>query len=336
MENYSKKAWVIKCENSTVTDEYLDIIGNCFKKIGFEVFFVNSYKKIKCKKQDVVVCARLIDAINIYFKKSKKIVVWFQGIEPEESFMRNGSKFRELILSAIEKMVLKNSSFSFFVSREMKKHFEAKYKIAIEENRCYCMPCLNTSIHKETFFVPQKYSKNTFAYVGSLEVWQRFEYTVEQYCKIEKELNGDSRLYVFTKEKEKAELILNSHNCKNYTIDFAPNDLLPLKLSKIKYGFILRENTAVNRVATPTKISTYLSCGLIPIFSECLEDFNNIASEMRFAVKDSKDLAVVIKTKSKEIVNPHSIFEEYNAIFQSYYSPSFHSDLVITRLAKLF
>lgn len=44
-------------------------------------------------------------------------------------------------------------------------------------------------------------------------------------------------------------------------------------LRDVKFGFVLRDDIAVNNVATPTKLSSYLSAGVIPIYSSALKDF---------------------------------------------------------------
>lgn len=44
-------------------------------------------------------------------------------------------------------------------------------------------------------------------------------------------------------------------------------------LADVKFGFVLRNDVPVNRVATPTKLSSYLSAGVIPVFSKYLKDF---------------------------------------------------------------
>lgn len=327
---------IVKCNNGIVTDKYLEVIGNSFKEVNCgDVKYVSNYKDaLEYDKDTVVVVARIVDAIQLFFRKYNRIVMWFQGIEPEESYMTHHSKFRFYILNYLEKYIIQHSVFKFFVSEEMILHYERKYKLKLEKDTYYCMPCLNTGIHTAAFKADRKYENNYFAYVGSMAVWQKFEETVNIYKKIEKLGLENTKLFVFTGEKQKAEEILKRKGVEKYSIDFVSNNKLSKALEGIKYGFIIREDTAVNRVATPTKISTYLSCGLIPIYSSCLKDFDAIAQKMKFVICDNEIMYKKLNYFNDYIINSDEIYCEYEKIFNSYYSEKVHSDSIKQLLKK--
>ena len=319
---------VVKCNNGIVTDKYLELIGESLHgdKYG-HVEYVSNYKDVlKYPKNTMVVVARIMDAVPLLIKGYKNVVMWFQGIEPEESYMSHRSKLRLHILNSLEKYVLKKSTFRFFVSKEMLLHYEGKYNFKLEQDKYYCMPCLNTGIHPNSFKAEKKYKNNYFAYVGSMAVWQKFEETVKIYKEIEELGMQNTKFFVFTGDKDKAIEILDKYDVKEYSIDFVSNDDLPKALESMKYGFIIREDTAVNRVATPTKISTYLSCGLIPIYSSCLKDFWSIAQNMKYVICCDKYMKKKLLDFDKNIINPNDIFAEYNKIFETYYSKTEHSE----------
>ena len=325
---------IVKCNNGVVTDTYLEIIGEALSsKYGIPRYTNEFSDALKEPKTELIVVARTVDAYQLIMKGYKHVIVWFQGVEPEESYMSHKSKIRFWILSYMEKIILKRAEFMFFVSDEMRQHYEKKYNIKIHENKYYCMPCMNTQIHKEAFAGKNKYVDNTFVYVGSMAVWQKFEDTAKTYKEIEESGIPKCKLVVYTKEKQKAEMILNQIGVKNYRIDFVKNEELPNALKDAKYGFILRDDTTVNRVATPTKISTYLSCGLIPIYSSCLRDFDMVASNMKYVVCYDNALLETIKKFDRYKIDPESIFDEYNRVFETYYSALEHSKN-IRRLIK--
>ena len=318
---------VVKCNNGIVTDKYLEMIGDSLNgdKYG-HVEYVSNYKDVlKYQKNTIVVVARIMDAIPLMFRGYDNVVMWFQGIEPEESYMSHQSKLRFSILSHLEKYVLKKSIFNFFVSKEMLLHYEEKYNLKIENGKYYCMPCLNTDIHSIAFKAEKKYTNNYFAYVGSMAVWQKFEETVKIYKEIEELGMPNTKFFVFTGDKKKAIEILEKNHVKEYSIDFVSNNELHKALESMKYGFIIREDTAVNRVATPTKISTYLSCGLIPIYSTCLKDFWSVAQNMNYAICCDNFMKEKLLDFDKTIIDPEEIFIEYNNIFETYYSEIEHS-----------
>ena len=314
---------ILKCNNGLVTDTYLELIGEAFSEKYGDVLYTNDVKRaIKSSKEELICAARIVDAFKLLMTGHKNLIMWFQGVEPEESYMVHKSKVRFYILSKLEKYIIRKSKFIFFVSDEMRNHYEKKYSIVI--NNYYCMPCMNTQIHAETFKAEGKYKNNTFAYIGSLAVWQKFEETVKAYKMIEDSGIPDCCLKVFTSQKEDAKKIIGDYKIKNYSIDFVDNDSLPKALEDIKYGFIIREDTTVNNVATPTKISTYLSCGLIPIYSGCLKDFFNIAQNMKYTVLYDDNLTNKIKKMDREEISYNDVYEEYKKIFETYYSAENH------------
>ena len=47
---------------------------------------------------------------------------------------------------------------------------------------------------------------------------------------------------------------------------------------------ITRKDIAINKVATPTKMSSYLANGIIPIFSDIIGDFNKVMGKLKYTV----------------------------------------------------
>lgn len=318
-------ALVVKCNNGIVTDEYLELIGSALSKCEHSVDYTNNFADaLKLDKNEIVVVARTVEAFKLITKGYKKVIVWFQGIEPEESYMAHHSKLRYGVLSYMEKVILKKSLFNLFVSTEMVRHYQNKYNLLIPESSYYVMPCQNTELHPEAFESQDKYKKNIFVYTGSMAVWQKFEDTVKVYKEIENSGVKDCEFWVYTGEKNEAERLLKKYDVKKYKIDFVKNTELPRVLADAKYGFIIREDTPVNRVATPTKISTYLSCGLIPIYSACLAGFHDIASSMKFVVCYDEHYKSKVQEFACEDICNKDILAEFSNVFRLYYNNTVH------------
>lgn len=328
---------IVKCFNSSVTDEYLRIIGASFEKCGENVEFLDSVKALKMKsRQNIVVVARLLDFLKVYLMGFSKIVIWFQGVEPEESFLIHNSRIRWMALSALEYLALKKSIFHFFVSSEMKEHYETKYHMEFADNVFYCMPCLNTQIHKNVFFENRnKYKNNSFCYVGSLAKWQCFDEIIDLYKIIKEKYIPDADLIVYTPDIEEAQLILEEKKVINCKVCFVENNSLPNKLADMKYGFIIREDNTVNRVATPTKISTYLSCGVIPIYSECLKDFSTEAKRMKYVLSYDDSFAQKLNSIQNSTVEPDDVYKEYQQVFDTYYNSTYHLERIAPKLFSI-
>lgn len=326
-------ALVVKCNNGIVTDEYLELIGSALQECGYPVDYTNDFSQaLKLNKGEIIVVARTVEAFKLITKGYKKVIVWFQGIEPEESYMAHHSKIRYSVLSFMEKVILKGSMFNVFVSNEMLRHYQRKYKLQMPEFSYYVMPCQNTVLHPDAFKPQDKYKKNIFVYTGSMAVWQKFEDTVKAYKEIEESGIPNCEFWVFTSEKEEAKRLLDKYDVNAYKIDFVKNTELPKVLAPAKYGFIIREDTPVNRVATPTKISTYLSCGLLPIYSECLVAFSEIASSMKYVVLHDENFVSKIEKFSKVEISNTDVFAEYQTVFKRCYDSNIHRD----NLKKIF
>ena len=270
-------------------------------------------------------------ACKACFWGAKNIILWCQGVVPEESYLRNRSRARTLGLSFIERRALKKAAFCLFVSDEMRRHYEKKYRLDFED-RYFVMPCFNASLEPEAFCTEGKYVSPSFAYVGSLAAWQCFEKTVDIYKAIEARLD-DTRLKVLTFDQDRARMILEARGVERYEVSCVPPEKVAAELAEVSYGFVIREDNVVNRVATPTKLSSYMSAGVIPVFSDCLGSFTDMARNLRFAVPVGESVnADYVARCCAESVSWKEILAEYRCVFDTYYSREYY----VERLAPLF
>lgn len=319
--------WIKKeKEVSTVTDFYLKIIGDALKKVS-KITYTYDWKDIKAnrKTDTVVVCTATAAMRALLF--GFNYIYWSQGVWPEESKMRHNSKIRFLICNTIERIALKHAQYLFFVSDAMRSFYEKKYRLSFN-NKYYIMPCSNDVMHKEAF-VNKKYSNNVFCYVGGTSVWQCFEETIELYSKIEQVL-VNSKLLLLVKDKKKAIDLINKYKVKNYEIDYVDLSELPSRLSEVKFGFVLRKNDPVNYVATPTKVLTYISSGVIPIYSDSLAGIKTILTTTKYKVEYHNDnnISNIIQLAT-DTLNKEEILKEYMGIYATKYDRNKHIQEII-------
>lgn len=325
--------YIVRCNNSIVTDYYLDIIGEMLSDFGENV--ENYSHEIVVDKKDVIIVATVVDFIKVYKKGYRKIIFWMQGIEAEESYLKHKSNIRKIVLNKMTKFTLKNAVAVFYVSKSMQEYEENKFRIDTK-SKSFVMPCFNISDNTETCFDEEKYENNIFTYVGSLSKWQCFEDTLDFYKKIEKNLSN-TKLCIYTFEKEKAKEIIEQKEIKNYTVDCVKPNELTETLRKVKFGFVLRQDIAVNNVATPTKLSSYLSAGVIPIFSECLLDFTEKTKNLQYVIPVNKRMEIPqrLKRMIEGKVECKNIKAEYDYLFSTYYNPSYYKDMYCQKLYDL-
>lgn len=318
--------------NITVLIRYLEIIKNAFEKCGYTCQYVDSMDCVD--KRSIVVFPMAKDAFKYYIQGYKTLIVWQQGVTADESYMRHQSIIRKIILNCIDCFMMKKSKMVFFVSESMKKHYEKLSKSSFDE-KSYVMPCYNEELD-DSIFYNKDYSQYVFSYVGSLDLWQCFNEVVSLYKEIEKRI-PNSRLKVLTFDVEKGKNILEREGIKNFSIKRVPKEEVVEELKEVKYGFVLREDNIVNKVATPTKFSSYLSAGVIPIFSKCLVDFYELAKNNKYTIAiDSMNVNTNLIDKLCMEISIDEIRKEYKEIFNTYYNTNLHTDNITKLIRKVF
>ena len=78
---------------------------------------------------------------------------------------------------------------------------------------------------------------------------------------------------------------------------------------------------AINNVATPTKMSSYIGCGIIPVFSPVIGDFNKVFGSLKHVVNAGSLDGMIAKIKQLESdqVEASEVLKEYRTIFDEYY-----------------
>lgn len=323
MCNY--KIYLDKKNINDATSFYISLIKDAIEKNGDNCKITH---EIDCvHKNDVAIVVKVTSFFRIKRRNpSQKTYIWFQGIQPEEIMSSNiniASKlFYYLAFSILEKFALKKSDLNIFVSDEMREHYQTKYKNIKAPS--FIIPCFNCVLDKDKFFTKGKYGSPNFVYAGSLDNWQCINQTLVLFKEISKYL-PEATLSILTKEKEKATELLKKYDITRCKIKYVNKDVIQDELAKYKFGIVLREDIAVNRVATPTKLNSYMSVGLIPIVSTCLTDFIEHSAEVDEIIR-IKDIeayrtnALEIVDFNKKIINPNDIFESYSVFFYNYYN----------------
>ncbi len=333
------KAWIVYPDNSAVTSFYLDLVASALVVAGYECSAITSDKLNRtlsdsARREDVFVVDSCTAFLKVYLLGYRNIILWCQGILPEESYMRNRSLARRAVLSQIERFALERAKLVLLVSGEMGRHYEKKYGVDLS-SKSYVMPCFNTGLRDDAFADEGKYRALRFTYVGSLAPWQCFDETLQLYKEIEGMVKGAS-LTIFTFEKDEAAARARALGVERFEVRTLPPDQLGDALKGMSYGFMIRDDVAVNRVATPTKLSSYLSCGVIPIFSECLTDFAKATRGLSCACPvsglDCASEVVDYVLAGKDV---DQIEEECRLLFSGYYSESHHRERLAALIADL-
>lgn len=311
-------------ELNDATSHYVNIIKASLIASNFKFREVINTSSIQ---DDEIVIVITIKTFFLTWLKNRKqkIYIWFQGVLPEENLVSfHGIKkyFKFAYNRILENIALKYSEKIFFVSASMYKHYTNKY--GYKENKHFIMPCFNQDLD-ESCFTDSKYNYPTFVYAGSLASWQCVEKTLELFSLIKKEIPS-SKLTLLTAENDKAHELLHRYGIYDAEVKYVHYKNLNEELSKYKYGFLIREDIVVNNVATPTKMNSYMACGIIPIFSSVIGDFKEVFANIRYKVpvESDKETIDAIRTIENSSISADDVLNDYRTIFSKYYSSKYY------------
>lgn len=310
------------CRN--VTEYYYNIILDALKQRGVECKVLDKcdFKTARTiSKDDYVLATTLKSFIILYVLGRRNIIYWYQGITPEENFLMLKSKWRYYVYSYLEKFSLNVVRYKIGISTYLFKHFEAKYNIKIDFNTVFIMPCFNSELKEESFKTPGKYENNVFCYAGGIQAWQGFDKILEIYKAIEQSRN-DVFLKIYSKDIEEAKKLIENSNIKHYLVDCVPQSQMDRALADCKFGFIIREDDIINNVATPTKLGTYLANGVIPIYSDTIYSFRELAGKYKYlgCISNEGNPVEQITKIMDEHLQCDMILQAYKEIFGIYYN----------------
>lgn len=202
---------------------------------------------------------------------SNKIIVDFHGIVPEEEIMLGrpelAPKYEE-----IEQVVLSKALKCVMVTDAMLLHYKKKYP----------------SINPKAIILPiveslpiynQKSRSNvevpiTVLYAGGTQAWQN----IEAMLKLSISCQAFAKFVFLSHDWQKISSMgkaLLAAQSNEYR--FCQKVDLATEYANADFGLVLRDDTAVNRVACPTKLYEYLALGIIPIVRlESLGDFKDL------------------------------------------------------------
>lgn len=314
----------LETENPRVTDAYLHTIGEAASSLGHPVEYIRDLAALHRRGGEWAVVSTAPDALMARYRYGCKVIYWAQGIWPEESYLRNRSRLRFFLSSRMEKRALACASSVFLVSNAMRTHFERKYGLPLAE-KAYIMPCSNESLHPEAFEASEKYQQATFCYAGSTAPWQCFEQTIALYAKIEAKYGEAVNLLLLTADRTTAEAMVAKYGIHHCEIDYVDISGLPRKLSGVKFGFILREESPVNMVATPTKAMTYLASGVMPIYSGCLAGLDELLGSSPYCIRYPNDGSTAsIEAMMGITQDAQAVLADFRAIYDAHYNPAVH------------
>lgn len=210
----------------------------------------------------------LQDKFGVY----KPTIVDIRGAVVEEVKNANQSYMNHLLSQEIlrtEEIIFKRASYFFFVSENMKNYFNDIYDLnsnylsvfptIVNENFFYTMPDVRDSLRGEL----KLNSKFVYVYSGGQAYWQNINEILSSF---DEKAKDDKNIHLLMLVLDKA-FVLNlleqlNINIKNVTVLSLKYEDVGKYLNACDAGLIIRDDSIVNYVASPTKINEYIACGL--------------------------------------------------------------------------
>ena len=249
-----------------------------------------------------------------------------------ESFFSNPKrKWYIYFLEFFEKKTIISSDTCCFVTNELKKTVFKRHSL-LEENLL--------SKGKKILIIPScaevmepikevSNDKYHLVYSGGISQYQ----CIEPMLKIWKELEIISSEFKFSfltsrRNTNSVNALVHKEQIKNIRIYSFENDCdLNEYLNNCSYGFLLREENGVNRVASPVKFSEYLRSNLKVITTNGLKDISEKVTKKRLGIiidlnhSASSTAALIYNFIKKDNLNKNSfeVFENHYS-FKSHYN----------------
>lgn len=257
------------CNQRDVNDatrHYLQLLRMGCERAGLRYLGLGNDESLARQASDLL-------TINIPFAHramssfpSTRIHHWFQGLESvERAYIHGGIKgwAQGLIFRRVEHRLLLRARSLIFVSEAMREHYASR---ASFQARAHVLPCYT---HTQLPFAgtDNRYAVPNLAYAGSLHRWQCVPDMLEVF-KCLRASKPDARLTLYTREVQAARALCERASLgAEVAVTEASFEALPSLLQRHAYGLLLRESMLINEVSTPTKFSTYLAAGLIPVLT---------------------------------------------------------------------
>lgn len=303
------------------TRHYLQTIARAAHGLGCELRHVTSLSDVPGYSDVLAIETKSAFKLR-WARPQSRTWLWMQGAYPEEARLQFGSRWREVLWAYFERCTLPRAKGVLMVSKAMEAHYERKYGLNLSS---FIMPCANAIFAPECFAIPGKYERPNFVYAGSMHKWQCFPLTLEVYRHVKAHCPA-ATLTVLTSQQDEARRIIEWAQVRDVSVDFVQLEQLQDYLKRFKYGFVLREKHVVNTVATPTKVSSYMAAGVIPVMTDAIEDYVQALAAVRPIIMsthhDAEAIAKQILLLEQRDIDPEAVKASYSKAFADYFDHS--------------
>lgn len=186
----------------------------------------------------------------------------FHGAVPEEIHCLTGDYKKSQEFECIERATVNIATTIIAVSNSMVSHIKQKYPEETRDTHFIVMPIFDTDLYSSNRTQSRSSGDISIVYAGGMQTWQLFDEMIDAIKSQENIATYD--LFVpnidLFHQKYEQDKDLSKVRVRNVS----PHELRDIYKSS-DFGFILRDESVVNKVACPTKLTEYLASGVVPI-----------------------------------------------------------------------
>ncbi len=238
-----------------------------------------------------------------FIRKCTRLILDAHGTVPEEIRL-SGIRWKARLYGISERLLFGRADVVIAVTHAMVRHFQSKYPSASPRYVRYAiLPAhlADTDTHKGHI---TDVDTVRVIYSGNLQSWQHIDLMLETIkCNFSQKITYE----LLTGEPDRMRQLLAKHglptdgNLRVLTVD--PRELGDY-YRQAHYGFILRDDITINRVACPTKMVEYLFHGMIPVVkSPWIGDFAEMGYEYISYENFSDDLPPMKSEVNRRLVH---------------------------------
>lgn len=187
----------------------------------------------------------------------RKVATDLHGVFPEE-LRSYGKRLGAMVYALAERLILARSREIVAVTEAMARHYRERFRL---RGAVRVVP-----IFDEIAVIPLRHPAAdgplTVIYAGGCQLWQNVGPMAEAMARTRDRF----RFVILSNDLAAFRRLLSAHDLEDAVtlLSVSKEEVYPW-YAKADLGFILRDDTIVNRVACPTKLVEYMQCGVVPI-----------------------------------------------------------------------
>lgn len=279
-----------------------------YRKITYQLFFQYSQSAVHGS-----ICSTL---------PNKKIVVDFHGDVIAEMTLRGASEWKVAMAYSDEEKALKSTSAILAASNALIELLRERHGIPVPiagAAPCGVDPERFSNALENRVRIRNELGLNekiVFCYLGGLQKWQNIDETIDLFRRI-KDIENKAYLLIFTNSDSSAlqrQLSDLGISFENYNVMALSSTQVPIYLPAADFGFLLRSDSPVNSVASPTKFGEYLCAGLSVITTPFAGDAAQIFAQSNcgylFEENDQSNFELLISFLRMRMAHRNEAFVE--------------------------